>query len=307
MPSNIFINYRKDDSRWNTQALYNGLLKYFPKEAIFKDFNTIQPGEDFVESINKALEQCQVLLVVISKDWIASKNAAGQHRLHDPVDFVRLEIATALKRKIRVIPVLFDNIEMPQSDALPEDLQPLTRRQFVAVSDQRFDTDVQRLSEAIKAVLDNHTIPVATTEQRPARTDKKEISFSSTRGARVRSALILGVAGAIVSGLAYFFIYSTDERMRTTGGRDSFFTGIFVSAGISGVLWAIAGAIAGTNKKFLRSVLPSAFITLFIWIWVYTTYRDVVWAAIVYGMPMGAMLGMFFVWLLSKLQPPVKK
>ena len=46
MPSNIFINYRKEDSRWNTQALYNELLKYFPKESIFKDFNTIGLGED---------------------------------------------------------------------------------------------------------------------------------------------------------------------------------------------------------------------------------------------------------------------
>ena len=47
MRGTIFINYRKDDSSWNALALYNELQKYFPKESIFKDFNTIRPGDDF--------------------------------------------------------------------------------------------------------------------------------------------------------------------------------------------------------------------------------------------------------------------
>ena len=68
MRGTIFINYRKDDSSWNALALYNELQKYFPKESIFKDFNTIRPGDDFVVSIQKDLSNCNVLLIVKSKN-----------------------------------------------------------------------------------------------------------------------------------------------------------------------------------------------------------------------------------------------
>ncbi len=106
LPGTIFINYRKDDSSWNALALYNELQKYFSREQIFKDFNTILPGDDFVVSIDNALRKCDVLLVVIGKSWLDMKDVTGQRRLDDPDDFVRLEVATALARNIQVIPVL---------------------------------------------------------------------------------------------------------------------------------------------------------------------------------------------------------
>ena len=106
----IFINYPKQDSEWKTETFYNELLKHFGKDSIFKDFTTIEPGEDFTMAINKGLNNCNVFLVIIGKDWVDIKNSSGNRRLDDPIDFVRMEIATALKRGIRVIPVLFDNI-----------------------------------------------------------------------------------------------------------------------------------------------------------------------------------------------------
>lgn len=149
----IFINYRKDDSNWNALALYNELQKYFSADQIFKDFNAIQPGDDFVESINKALHTCDVLLVLIGKNWLSATNAAGQRRLDDPEDFVRLEIAGALERNIKVIPVMLDNTPMPQEHELPENLHSLSRRQFISIDPIRFGDDVRHLSESIKKIL----------------------------------------------------------------------------------------------------------------------------------------------------------
>ena len=103
LPGTIFINYRKDDSSWNALALYNELQKYFTKDQIFKDFNTILPGDDFVVSIDNALRKCDVLIVVIGKSWLDMKDVTGRRRLDDPDDFVRLEVATALSRNIQVI------------------------------------------------------------------------------------------------------------------------------------------------------------------------------------------------------------
>lgn len=161
MRGTIFINYRKDDSSWNALALYNELQKYFPKETIFKDFNTIRPGDDFVESIQKALSHCNVLLIVMSKNWLEVKDKHGNRRLNDPDDLVRIEISTAIERNIQVIPVLFDNIPMPTSADLPENLRSLPRRQYVEIETTRFEADVKKLAEAIKELLppDDPAIP----------------------------------------------------------------------------------------------------------------------------------------------------
>ena len=153
MRGTIFINYRKDDSSWNALALYNELLKYFPKESIFKDFNTIRPGDDFVESIQKALTHCNVLLVVMSKNWLEVKDKHGNRRINDPDDLVRIEIATAIERNIQVIPVLFDNIPMPTNAELPDNLKSLPRRQFVEIETTRFEADVKKLADAIKELM----------------------------------------------------------------------------------------------------------------------------------------------------------
>ena len=158
MRGTIFINYRKDDSSWNALALYNELLKYFPKESIFKDFNTIRPGDDFVESIQKALSNCNVLLVVMSRNWLEVKDKHGNRRINDPDDLVRIEIATAIERNIQVIPVLFDNIPMPTSADLPENLRSLPRRQFVEIETTRFEPDVKKLADAIKELMPDQPI-----------------------------------------------------------------------------------------------------------------------------------------------------
>lgn len=166
IPGTIFINYRKDDSSWNALALYNELQKYFSKDQIFKDFNTILPGDDFVISIDNALRKCDVLIVVIGKNWSDIKDSSGKRRLDDKDDFVRLEIATALARNIQVIPVLFDDTPMPRSDDLPEDLKSLYRRQFIEIDSKRFDDDVRNLAEAIKKILPDGVMRVPPEQKR---------------------------------------------------------------------------------------------------------------------------------------------
>ena len=175
MRGTIFINYRKDDSSWNALALYNELLKYFPKESIFKDFNTIRPGDDFVESIQRALSNCNVLLVVMSKNWLEVKDKHGNRRINDPDDLVRIEIATAIERNIQVIPVLFDNIPMPTNAELPENLKSLPRRQFVEIETTRFEADVKKLADAIKELMPPEPAPRPVDNRGPTNTGYKPV------------------------------------------------------------------------------------------------------------------------------------
>lgn len=200
LPGTIFINYRKDDSRWNALALYNELQKYFDKDQIFKDFNTILPGDDFVFSIENALRKCDVLLVIIGKTWLDIADEKGRRRLDDPDDFVRLEVSTALSRNIQVIPVLFDNVSMPRADDLPENMRMLYRRQFVQIDNTRFEDDVRNLAEAINKVLPDgqvRILPENNDNDVRRRDDEKPIKKKKPSQPKPSNNLVIAIVATI--------------------------------------------------------------------------------------------------------------
>src|ERR1700694_2577682 len=116
----VFISYRREDSQSYARELYQELSNRLPGGQIFWDIGTIAPGLDFVVEIERAVGSCDVLLAVIGRQWVHSQDASGDRRLDDPKDSVRLEIATALDRDVRVIPVLVQGISMPNERELPE-------------------------------------------------------------------------------------------------------------------------------------------------------------------------------------------
>jgi TIR domain len=153
MSGQIFICYRRDDSSAAAGRLYDRLLARLPNNHIFFDVD-LDPGIDFVEAIETSVGSCDVLIAVIGNEWLLSSDERGKRRLDNPDDFVRLEIATALKRNIRVIPVLVDGASMPRSGDLPDDLKVLARRNALEVSHNRFNADSERLVAAIERVLE---------------------------------------------------------------------------------------------------------------------------------------------------------
>jgi hypothetical protein len=93
------------------------------------------------------------LLAIIGPGRSEAKNPKGVRRLDDTKDFVRIELGSALKRDIRVIPVLIDGAPMPQEEELPEPLKPIARRNAVQVSHVNFGADTQRLVEVLKRLV----------------------------------------------------------------------------------------------------------------------------------------------------------
>jgi TonB family protein len=150
--SNIFINYRREDSSGHAGRLFDALSGHFAGR-LFMDVDTLEPGVDFVEAIEQAVGSCEVLIVVIGREWLTVMDAAGQRRLDDPADFVRLELETALERKIRVIPVLVQDAPMPRVEELPPSLARLARRNAIELSDARWAYDVERLGRTIQSIL----------------------------------------------------------------------------------------------------------------------------------------------------------
>lgn len=154
MNGNIFINYRRDDSSGSVGRLYDRLVTRFPENQIFIDIDNLAPGVDFVDAIERSLGSCEVLIAVIGRHWLGASDGEGNRRLENPDDFVRLEIGNALKRDIRIIPVLVDGASMPHSRDLPDDLKALARRNAIEVSYTRFRADSERLIIAIERIFE---------------------------------------------------------------------------------------------------------------------------------------------------------
>lgn len=147
----IFISYRREDSQHQADRLHAALSKRIPKRNIFIDVDNIPVGVDFVQHLDQQVGQCDVLLALIGPDWLEAKNPqTGKRRLDDPKDFVRIEIAAALKRGIPVAPVLLDGAPFPPEHKLPEDLKALTRRNGVEVRRLTFDADAERLVRGLE-------------------------------------------------------------------------------------------------------------------------------------------------------------
>lgn len=150
--SRIFISYRRDDSAAYAGRIYDRLCGQFGAEQVFMDVDDIPPGADFAAHIDAKVGSCDALIAVIGKNWLGARDADGQLRLSDPNDFVALELALALQRRILVIPVLVGGATMPKSTELRSDLRGLAGRNALTLSDQDFQRDLDSLVKTLQRI-----------------------------------------------------------------------------------------------------------------------------------------------------------
>lgn len=153
MAGKIFISYRRDDSEGYAGRIYDRLGSHFGYDNIFMDVDMIEPGVDFVDVINDAIKTSDVVMILIGKRWMNAADSQGNRRLDKPEDFVRLEIASALRREIRVIPVLVGESNMPNPTKLPTDISALTRRNAIEITHARFNSDMNKLIRALESAI----------------------------------------------------------------------------------------------------------------------------------------------------------
>ena len=131
MAGGVFICYRRDDSAGWARSIYDRLTRRFEREQVFIDVDNIEPGLDFVR-FSDWVGGCDALIAIIGKRWFSRQH--NRRRIDDRNDFVRIEIEAALKRDIRVIPVLVDGAFMSSEEVLPDPLKPLARRMGIEIS-----------------------------------------------------------------------------------------------------------------------------------------------------------------------------
>jgi hypothetical protein len=170
----IFICYRREDSQWPAQWIYNDLTKHFGVESVVFDVDTIPPGTDFREYLNEEVSKCDILLTVIGDQWLEIL----KQRHDEPKDFVRIEIQAALEREIPVVPILVGKASVPNEKNLPPELAGLAYKQAAEV---RVGSDLQNHLKRLIDRLDHALAEQeATRKAEEERKQKEAKGFSNT-------------------------------------------------------------------------------------------------------------------------------
>lgn len=187
--TDIFISYRRADTKPDARQLETNLEKYFPGR-VFRDMHDIEDGADYREVITEKVEKCGALLVLIGRQWLTLTDKDGRRRLDDPGDLVVAEIAGALNRSnVRVIPVLLQGAEMPEEGKLPESLKALVYKQARKLDDDHWDEDVARLAAQLEKICG--------ASPRPPKPD---------RPVALKVAVVAGVAALIAAAVVGIFL-----------------------------------------------------------------------------------------------------
>ena len=77
----IFISYRREDTSGYAGRLYDQITSRFGRDHVFMDVADLEPGSDFVETIEKKVSTCNALIALVGKNWLTIKDEQNQVRL----------------------------------------------------------------------------------------------------------------------------------------------------------------------------------------------------------------------------------
>lgn len=152
--ADVFISYRRADSSYAAGHIFEKLAAYYGRDKVFKDIDAIPLGADFRRVLDEAVASCRVLLAVIGLQWLSVTDDDGKRRIDDYNDYLRIEIKSALKHGIPIIPLLVDGASQPNAEELPSSLYGLAQLPSLPVRpDPYFQTDIGRLVKAIDNII----------------------------------------------------------------------------------------------------------------------------------------------------------
>ena len=155
MPGKIFISYRREDTAANALGIGQYLEHQFGRKNVFIDVD-MRAGTKFPDVLQQRLAECKVLLALIGPNWLRAHDEQGRRRLDRSDDWVRLEIAHALRRGITVIPVRVNGAVLPTREELPDDIRGLLDHQAVSATTTGFRNEMAGLARDIRAIPSAH-------------------------------------------------------------------------------------------------------------------------------------------------------
>jgi hypothetical protein len=144
----IFISYKRGDVPGHVLKLFSTLSDKYTRQRVFLDTGQLAVGERWPDAIDKALNSSIIFFCAIGAKW-------NSRDLHEPGDYVRREISTALARGKPVVPLLFDGARLPARDDLPEDCRGMLDHQVMVFDPydlQLYEDKLQKLLGSVEAM-----------------------------------------------------------------------------------------------------------------------------------------------------------
>src|SRR4051794_24409831 len=148
-PVVIFLSYRRGDTQWAARGIYDRLVNRYGRTNVFRDLDAIPPGARFRDYVEKKISESDVLILLIGKAWASYTDETGRRRLEQPRDPVRVEVETALRLGVPIIPVRVEGAPMPTEGDLVPSIYDLLESNPAEISDSGWKYDVDRLLWAI--------------------------------------------------------------------------------------------------------------------------------------------------------------
>ena len=150
----IFLSYRRGDTQWAARGIYDRLVDRYGRENVFRDLDAIPPGARFRDYVEKKISESDVLILLIGNAWASYADETGRRRLEQPRDPVRLEVETALRLGLPIIPVRVEGALMPREGDLVPSIIDLLEFNAAEVTDSRWEYDIDRLLWAINETVE---------------------------------------------------------------------------------------------------------------------------------------------------------
>lgn len=145
MAGRVFISYRRADTAQAASWLFNRLTGHFGRLNVVMDVDPAPYGGNLAHAIDASVATCDAFVVLIGRHWLA---VTGEG-LHDPSDYVRLALESALARGILVIPVTVDGARMPVNGELPPSLASMAGQPAFEAGLRSFDADAGQLMRVL--------------------------------------------------------------------------------------------------------------------------------------------------------------
>jgi len=125
----VFVSYRRADGRMAVDWLAERLQTLDLVTGIQTAFHDggLKAGENFADALMHELDDCKLVIAVIGPNW-EGRSDTGPSRIQDPDDWVVTEIATAMRLKKHIMPVLIGGAELPTTADLHSSIDSLPGR-----------------------------------------------------------------------------------------------------------------------------------------------------------------------------------
>ncbi len=200
-------------SRHCANQLGQALTDHFGSDCISSPVFLDGDGTGIIEKNQRSMAACDLLLLVVDSNWF-SDDPGGDQWFHQATDPVRLLIADALIREVRLVTIVIDSATLPREQDLPDDLKSLVHHQSLSIRGARWDHDVFSLIKQLELVVKSRETRVAAASMRRS-LPVQNSGFSRVKAASSR------FLNSLIGGLFSTSPKKEVPRMQERGGASA--------------------------------------------------------------------------------------